>query len=353
MGTQCTRQDWIDLLRGIAVVGMVWTHAANTFLDGRLQGTQLFQNLTFYHGLVSPLFFWIAGYMRGLSAAKPGPHRPAWPTVKRLLVVLAAGYLLHIPWIPLLHGNFNLEIWKVLFQCDVLQSLAVSCLLLLAVEWRPWQLRSKLLVVLGMGVAVLLCTQYLPPINTGFLPLDAFLSPQNGSLFPLLPWMAFACAGFLVGATGKLSWPLFMVSALAAFVLPHVPKHPDVISFFFERLGWIIMIAIAVMKSSLALQRQGLALPGWLLLAGRASLCVYITHLILIYWLPIWGWARLEQVATSGTAQGPAFSSTAEMSCSWLMVVGIFAGVTTVSLGVARMKEWRTTSIHPSPSSST
>lgn len=321
MGTGSARQDWIDLLRGIAVVGMVWTHAANTFLDGRLQATQTFQNLTFYHGLVSPLFFWVAGYMRGLSAARSGPHKPAWPTVKRLLLILGTGYLMHIPWLPLLGGDFSPPVLQILFQSDVLQALAVSCLLLLDVERRPWQLRSKLLVVLGMGVAVLLCTQYLPPINTGFLALDAFLSPFNGSLFPLLPWMAFACAGFLVGATGALSWRMFMVSALAAFALPHVPKHPDVISFFFERLGWVIMIAVAVMKGSFVLQQRGLALPEWLLLAGRASLCVYITHLILIYWLPIWEWAR--------------------EGCSWWVVAGIFAGVATLSLGVAGLKERR------------
>ncbi|MDB6117746.1 MAG: acyltransferase family protein [Verrucomicrobiaceae bacterium] len=353
METGRKRHEWIDLLRGIAVVGMVWTHVANTFLDGRLQGTQVFQDLTFYHGLVSPLFFWVAGYVRGMSAAKPGPRRPPWSTMKRLLLILAAGYVLHIPWEPLLKGDFSPWVIKVMCQCDVLQSLAVSCLLLLAVGWRPWQLRSKLLVVLGMGVAVLLCTQYLPPINTGFLPLDAFLSPVNGSLFPLLPWMAFACAGFLVGATGTLSWRLFMVSALAAFALPHVPKHPDVISFFFERLGWVIMIAVAVMKGALALRQRYLALPEGLLLAGRTSLCVYITHLILIYWLPIWEWARVNSVAVSGTAQGPALSSTAEMTCSWVMTLGIFAAVTTVSLGVARMKEWRILSVQASPIAST
>ncbi|MDB6006487.1 MAG: hypothetical protein JWR15_3474, partial [Prosthecobacter sp.] len=110
---------------------------------------------------------------------------------------------------------------------------------------------------------------------------------------------------------------------------------------------------VSVMKGSLILQRQGLALPGWLLLAGRASLCVYITHLILIYWLPIWGWARLEQAVPADVAQGPTFSSTAEMSCSWLIVLGIFASVTAVSLVVARMKEWRTASLHASPIAST
>jgi uncharacterized membrane protein len=33
------RLQWLDLFRGFAVLGMVWTHAANTFLDARLQET--------------------------------------------------------------------------------------------------------------------------------------------------------------------------------------------------------------------------------------------------------------------------------------------------------------------------
>ena len=102
-----SRYEWIDLLRGIAVLGMIWTHAANTFLDRSLQWAQTFQNMTYYHGLVAPLFFWVAGYMRGLSAAKPGPRKPILPTVKRFLCILGLGYLLHVPWDPLLKGDFS------------------------------------------------------------------------------------------------------------------------------------------------------------------------------------------------------------------------------------------------------
>lgn len=321
MGTGRARQDWIDLLRGIAVVGMVWTHAANTFLDGKLQGTQAFQNLTFYHGLVSPLFFWVAGYMRGLSAARSGPHKPAWPTVKRLLLILGTGYLMHIPWLPLLGGDFSPPVLQILFQSDVLQALAVSCLLLLAIERAPMTLGTRRLITLALGLTILLMTPSLQSVKTGLLPLDAFLSNENGSLFPLFPWAAFACAGFLVGTANTVAWPLFGFAALAAFALPFVSHGPATLSFFFERLGWITMAAVLVMKGSHWLQGRSIALPRWLLLAGRASLCVYITHLILIYWLPIWGWAR--------------------EGCSWWVVAGIFASVATLSLGVAGLKERR------------
>ncbi len=327
METGRERHDWIDLLRGIAVVGMVWTHAANTFLDGRLQGTQLFQDLTFYHGLVSPLFFWIAGYMRGLSAARPGPQKPAWPTVKRLLVILAAGYLLHIPWIPLLHGDFSPGVFMTLLQSDVLQALAVSCLLLLVVERVPCSLRARLLIVLSLGLGAVLFTSFMQNLGTGFFPVDAFLSTRNGSLFPLFPWTAFACAGFLIGAARAVSWPLFMVSALAAFAFPLIPHQRDTLSFFFERLGWITMAAVVTMKASQWLQVRALPLPPWMLLAGRQSLCVYVTHLILIYWVPVWGWEPLSGVFKA--SESPA------------AVLSLFVMILGVSLLVASAKTRR------------
>ncbi len=275
------RHRWIDLLRGIAVLGMIWTHSANAFLNDASQRTQLFQGLTYYHGLVAPLFFWVAGYLRGLSAARPGPRKPAGPTVKRLLGLLALGYLLHFPLTQLLQGDFSTPVLQTLFQSDVLHALSLSCLMLLAVEASGLSKPARLSWALFFGLAALLTTQFMPQLKMGFLPLDELVSPNSGSLFPLCPWMAFACAGFIIGLSGTMSWKLFFVSALGAFALPHVPKHPDAISFFFERLGWVGMFAVLVMKG------QELASPPWLRLVGRQSLCVYVVHLLMIYRTPL------------------------------------------------------------------
>ncbi|MDB6138703.1 MAG: Acyltransferase domain protein, partial [Verrucomicrobiaceae bacterium] len=192
MGTGHVRYEWIDLLRGIAVVGMIWTHAANTFLDASLQDTQGYRELSFYHGLIAPMFFWLAGYMRGLSAAKPGPRKPAGPTVKRLLMILAIGYSLHLPYLLAVHGDLSIPVLRVLLQSDVLQCLAVSCLLLLALE-RGLPRALDAWAATAIGLLAILFTPTLAATTTGLIPLDAYLSKQHGSLFPLFPWVGFAC----------------------------------------------------------------------------------------------------------------------------------------------------------------
>ena len=315
------RQNWIDLLRGLAVIGMVWTHAANAFLDTRLQKTALFEHLTFAHGLVAPLFFWVAGYMRGLSAARLAPVSNQGQSLRRLLVVLGLGYLLHLPLPSLLRGDFSRPVLEILFQSDVLQALAISCLLLLAVERARLSIRGCLMVVLGLGMAILLVAQFGPNAEVGFLPVDAYLNSHSGSQFPLFPWAAFACAGFIVGRSGTMSWKLFCVSVLAAWVLPQVPHRPDVISFFFERLGWVTMLAVVIQKGADALQAS------WLRLAGRESLCVYVTHLALIYWLPVW--------------RGSPLATTCRTNQPWALVGVLFMGLVTVSMALAWLNEHR------------
>jgi uncharacterized membrane protein len=119
-----SRREWADALRGLAVVGMIWTHCANTLLSTQLQATPAFSTATYYHGLIAPTFFWLAGLMRGVSAARPGPRKPAWPTMKRLLMILGIGYLLHVPWAEWLGGDFSAAAWRTFIQVDVLQCLA-------------------------------------------------------------------------------------------------------------------------------------------------------------------------------------------------------------------------------------
>jgi uncharacterized membrane protein len=318
------RHEWIDLLRGIAVVGMVWTHAANTFLDAALQATPGFRTLTFYHGLVAPMFFWVAGFMRGMAAARTGPTKSAWPTVKRLSIIWAVGVLIHVPWDCVGKGEFGASCWCTLLQSDVLNCLSISCLILLGIERMMAGRATKAwVVVLGAGLAVVLASGTMEKLHTGFILTDSYFTKTSGSLFPLFPWFGFACAGFVTGNFGSPSWRTAAVGAVMAFGLPWIPGESGIFLFFLERLGWVIMIATAVAS----MNDQLASAPRWLMLAGRESLWVYVVHLHLIHAVPIFAGRSMDRAIGATQSVGP--------------VALIFVGLLAASLGIAWLNEQR------------
>lgn len=319
-----SRFEWIDLLRGIAVVGMIWTHVANTFLPAEVQATAFYHSLSFYHGLVAPTFFWVAGYMRGVSAARPGLRKPAWPTVKRLLMIWFIGYLLHMPWEALTSGQWSADALRILFQSDVLHCLALSSLLLFGVERGLHERPVPAWVIAGLvGLTVVLLTDSMATVATGFMPLDGYLSKASGSLFPVFPWVGFACAGFVSGSFGLPGLRTLLAGVLLALILPQVPGFWGTVPFFFERLGWVLMVAAALANGA----RWIAYAPRWLMLAGRESLSLYVVHLLIIYAVPWWGGRTLSM------AIGP--------TQSWPQIGGWFVVVMVLSLLTAWLNERR------------
>lgn len=318
------RQEWIDLLRGIAVAGMVWTHSFNTFLAQPLLESATFREMSFYHGLVAPTFFWVAGFMRGMSSSRPGPPKPAWPTAKRLLMIWLVGCLMHLPWDAVIKASFDTQAWRTLFQCDVLNCLALSSLILLGVERCFGSAKDKAwIAVAALGLIVVMLTDTAGTISTGVIPVDALLSRKTGSLFPMFPWFGFASAGFVMGRFGAPTWRIALSAAVLAFGIPWIPGDTTTVQFFFERLGWVIMIAAAVAR----LNPWASSMPRWLMLAGRESLWLYVVHLMFIHAVPWWRGQSLEHLI--GRTQPP-----------WIVGL-IFIALLSASLGVAWLNERR------------
>jgi uncharacterized membrane protein len=284
------REEWIDLLRGLAVIGMVWTHACNTFLQLDLQGTVLFAQLSYWHGLVAPTFFYLAGYNRGQSTAHLGPAKPAWPTMKRLLFILGIGYVMHAPWLALLTGRLDAAAWRAALIVDVLQCLAVSCMILLVLEvwlkrYAVWMALLLILVLLKLGF-----TSY----TTGWLVVDVYLTSQHGSIFPLLPWVGFVLCGYVMALVRSPLWWGAVMGLVLACVLPRVVNGWAAQLFFLERLGWVVLFAaLAAAGWRWLVGRVGLLLK-WVNLLGRQSLVCYVAHLVMMHALPLWGWRSLE-----------------------------------------------------------
>lgn len=261
------------------MLGMIWTHSANTFLAAPLQQTPWFHELSFYHGLIAPAFFWISGFVRAHVTA--GAPRPVLPALKRLLLVWLMGYLMYVPWLALRDA----QAWRAASTVNVLHCLAVSGLLMLLAErfgrWRYGVVTVLLLFFVGLQSRA-------ESWHTGLLPLDQYFNRNEGSLFALFPWVGFGMAGFLTrsfwrGQVDRAALWVFVLGALLAFAQPWSPWPGGQPAFFLERLGWVMMAAVVVT----CVEQRIAAATGWLRLAGRESLLLYIAHLVLIHAVPL------------------------------------------------------------------
>ena len=318
MAPSTKRLLWLDLFRGLAVLGMVWTHAANTFLDAGLQTTAWFHELSYYHGLIAPAFFWIAGYVRAHVTA--AASKPALPALKRLLLVLLIAYLMYVPWNDLLHA----QAWRAACTVNVLHCLAISGMLMLLAErtgrWRHAVVAVLMVLFVGLQKSA-------ESWHTGLLFFDQYFNRNQGSLFALFPWVGFGLAGFLTrglwsGRADRHAALVLVLGALLAFAQPYSPWPGGPPEFFLERLGWVMMAAVLVACVADRLS----AATGWLRLAGRESLLLYVVHLLLIHALPL---PRQPLQFLIGATQP-----------LWMVGV-IFVGLFAASLALGWVNEWR------------
>ena len=280
------RLTWLDLFRGAAVLVMIETHVFNTFLDAGQRAQGWFGLLNYLNGLVAPSFLFIAGFSSGwerrTSPGKPVNHaRRAW----RLGGIFALGYALHIPG-PELQQHRWADALRVGAQFDVLQCIAVSLGVLLALSWLAGKLprrRGEALWWIGAVAIAVLAVIGAPLVQSwtgGAVPFRALVNQTTGSLFPVFPWMGFVLLGALAGA-----WPVRPVHerlatliglAGAAWMFRGTDFSAVSPAFFLERAVWVLGLA-AVFEWS-ARFRQ----PSLLLFVGKNSLTLYFVHLVLI-----------------------------------------------------------------------
>jgi uncharacterized membrane protein len=204
--TPAKRCDWLDLVRGWAVIVMIEVHCVNVWLrQGLIPGW-----LQYLNGLVAPSFILCAGFGLALSTFRPdGSLRPFAPTARRLGFILACAYLLHAPGLTWTDWTLlgTAQKYREIFKIDVLQCIVFS---LLALQGLARAIRRPLAfaaAALAAAAAVALAAPGLwrPGVADGiWLPVRGLVNgnPDRGvtALFPLVPWFAFAACGSVLGA---------------------------------------------------------------------------------------------------------------------------------------------------------
>ncbi|HET8934786.1 MAG TPA: heparan-alpha-glucosaminide N-acetyltransferase domain-containing protein [Polyangiales bacterium] len=347
---------FVDTLRGLAVLYMIQLHTSHGWLLPHVRHGDYWDATQFFGGLAAPLFLLLAGAGLGLqwsAAATSVPDTSRALARGAQLIVLGYGLRLQMwiidgaayarrityPGVVLLIAGYGLAylctqriargqrcaVWQPLaaaaaigvglawafifdnqradglIRVDVLQCIGASLMLLSLLGARAQRRRSRYFAALAVCVA--LATPWMQSWVPGPLPgaIAGYFAQWPSAdgqrviaLFPLLPWLAFAAVGVMVGLawgrvqnTAELELLLVRQIALGA-VLALLTNPgwfpgrwlatPEPIAAL-TRLIYKVALCCAMIGPALALARAPKALRAPIVLLGRASLLVYWIHL--------------------------------------------------------------------------
>ncbi len=310
MQRQTQRIEHLDFLRGFAVIAMIMGHSVDSVLSVEARTTEVFRMYDAIRGFTAPLFLFIAGYAFAVVTSRRWEEYvvfgPAARTrMTRMGLLLALGYALHFPFFSLakLLQHTTPEEFSRLFQVDVLHCLSVTTIALLVLILIARTVRRFVVVSASLGAGILLASPLVWNLDIGrVLPpmMAPYFTQQVPSLFPLFPFSVYLIVGAVGGhlhiqarSEGRerdfLRFSL-LVGILAGcvgylsdlFPLGVYPAHdfwkvnPG---FLLIRLGIIVLLASAFFQ----IRRLPETLIRHLAILGRASLMVYVVHLLLVY----------------------------------------------------------------------
>ncbi len=204
--TPSKRCDWIDQIRGWAVIVMIEVHVVNVYLHAGLRPDWL----NYLNGLVAPSFTLAAGYSLVISTFRTdNTLRPFWPhTARRLGFVLLCAYALHAPGITFADWTVlgTVQKGRELFKIDVLQCIVFSLLVLqfLARLVRNPRVFTGLALIIAVFVPLVSPSLWATGVADGlWLPIRGLFNGNVDrgvqALFPLFPWLAFPAFGAFLG----------------------------------------------------------------------------------------------------------------------------------------------------------
>lgn len=196
------RQMEVDLIKGFAVIFMVWVHTEIVMGDMQTWISEIVANI--WGGPFSaPMFMICLGI--GVCYSR---HRNARYLAIRGLKMLALGALVHLlrflvsqaVWIALGFIDFSApNMIALVFFSDILQFAGLAFLFFAVAIKKKWSLGMQMAIAVACSVVgTLLCR-----VSTGNFYADLFLGYLWGtgdwSCFPLLNWLIFPVTGVGIG----------------------------------------------------------------------------------------------------------------------------------------------------------
>jgi uncharacterized membrane protein len=297
------RRQYLDWLRGVAVLIMVETHLIDAWTHAPDRSEPAYRWAMFVGGFSAPLFLFLAGIALALAAGSRTRKGATFPEAaalarKRGWQILGLAFLFRLQSFAISGGVFPQSLLKV----DILNVMGLGMLLAALLWARGRRMASRAAWLAAVAVLVVLST---PIVRAMALPswlpypLAWYLQPvPDSGAFTLFPWLAFLLIGSAVGLwldsarTGteerrvvvalSLAGPAVALGAYAATFLPSMyagtPPWSASPSVFFMHLG-VLMTAV---PAAYAWRRRA---SGWSPLRefGVASLFVYWIHVEMVY----------------------------------------------------------------------
>ena len=309
-----TRVIFIDLARALAVVFMLYGHTVDALLAPAYRSGPVFDVWQFQRGLTSCLFLLLSGFAFSIAttrhwASHLAPSPALLKRIRRFALFIFLGYAIRFP-VPSLFGleQATDAEWRQLIGVDVLQLIGVTFLAVQALVMvsRSRRVFSALAVILAL--ALTMAAPWAWSIDWSARSpawLAAYLSPNTGSLFPLVPWSAFVLAGAALGQiyarggathhvryANRLRLIPGVVLVIAALWLTRnqvvrigTTPHSYVPGNILLRAGACLVIVGAIAHASRGIGQ----LPHVFGAVAQESLLIYVLHLGIVYgsvWAP-------------------------------------------------------------------
>lgn len=307
-GVHARRVIFIDLVRAIAVVFMLYGHAVDALLAPQFRSGPLFQAWTFQRGLTSCLFLLLSGFAFSVATVRHWPsHLSLTPTVLRRLrrfsLFVVLGYAMHVPLAPVrLMATASAAQWRTFFAVDILQVIGVTFIGVQALVMISRVPRVFAGAALALAILLVAATPALWQADWSRTVrpfVEAYLTSNTGSLFPIVPWAAFILLGAALGhvyshwgatnltryANGALIIPGAGMLALSVWLRREqlLLFGPGAFSFvpsdMVLRAGTCLLIVGGVAYASRRMER----LPHVFGAVAQESLLVYFIHLCIVY----------------------------------------------------------------------
>ena len=253
---------------------MIQGHTIDALMDPKFAHGELFGVWTKVRGLTSVMFLFAAGASLATAQSRTAksPHRR-----HRAWVLIALGYLLHLPAGDLLVGHWS----GALAHGTVVDILQCMGVLILALDSFP---KARIGIVVVSLTAPLLAIWFSSlPVSMPFGIIANFVNTNGGSVFPLVPWSVYLALGWMWAQedlfVAKMFTLLFSLLPISLSLFASSVRMLPPVSSMWWRLIALFLIVVGIMRAT----RRINALPKIFESLASETLILYAFHVLILY----------------------------------------------------------------------